>query len=641
VLGETERARAEGLYERLCAGCHGPLGRGDGPLARYLTVPPRDFVTQPFKWRSTPSGSRPTVEDVARTISRGVPGGVMPAFGPALGPSDRALLARYVLGLNPGAPAAGTPLRPLEPTERDARVLMERGQRTYERLQCGTCHGPALRGDGPNAALLTPRPYDMTRVPPRGGADVASVLRAIRTGIDGTSMPGFEGAADTDDLFGLALWVSARIPESVRVLRAPNDPGEPAWLTDAQAASLPAPPPSGLLRDPARAERERTFWRFPLEPQGAGPAHLTPAERSLHPDRCGRCHARQFAQFRTSVHANAMGPGVLGQLVDANPRDVVSCQSCHGPLSEQSPVVPAEASPASAAMAAPDAGVATAESPAHAGATANPVFDAELRPQGVVCAACHLRGRERFGPPQREGAHAALLPGSMYPLTRLSRHERGDFCAPCHQHTMADAVAGRPALNTVAEWIASPYFARGVQCQHCHMPDRDHTWRGAHDPEAVRQAVHVAARVRRVGGEASALVTVENVGAGHAFPGTTTPAAVLTLEWLDAAGRRVGVPVTDTIQRRLEWDGRALVERFDTRILPGEGRTLRATTRDPAARALRYTLVFRPDDFYEGFYEREIARSWRSERGRALLRAALEHARRSPFVVRTDVLPIE
>jgi mono/diheme cytochrome c family protein len=33
------------LYERHCASCHGLTGKGDGPLAATLTVPPSDLTT--------------------------------------------------------------------------------------------------------------------------------------------------------------------------------------------------------------------------------------------------------------------------------------------------------------------------------------------------------------------------------------------------------------------------------------------------------------------------------------------------------------------------------------------------------------------------------------------------------------------
>ncbi len=537
----------------------------------------------------------------------------MPSFGAALSAPDRTLLARLVLGFDSQHRAPGTALPAIAAPSVATQEMLARGAAVFERLQCAGCHGASLHGDGPLAATQRPAPYDLTREAPRGGGDLAAIVRAIRTGLDGTTMPGFDGGVSNDDLVALAGWVASQIPDAVRARRAANDPGESAWLGDAPLPGL-VPAPVGLSDD-ARVARERDYWRFPLALQGEGPAHLGPAEHSLQPDRCGRCHARQFEQFRGTIHARAMGPGVMGQLLDANANDVSTCQTCHAPLAEQLP-----ANRASAA------------------------FDPELREGGVVCASCHLRGRERFGPPSRALAPGpgspSRLPGMFYPLTRLARFERGDFCVACHQHTSRDSIAGRPVLNTVIEWVESPYFARGVQCQHCHMPDRDHTWRGAHDPDTVRQALHVYGSVTRDGDGLAARVGIENVGAGHSFPGTTTPAAVMELQWLDASGRPVGAAVRDVIQRHLEWDGHAWSETFDTRILAGAARILSVRTADRAAQSLRYTLTFRPDDYYEGLYRRAVGEPSRSAPARAMLRQALDRASHSPFVVRTGVIEI-
>jgi len=46
----------------------------------------------------------------------------------------------------------------------------------------------------------------------------------------------------------------------------------------------------------------------------------------------------------------------------------------------------------------------------RAGVEPNPVYDADLRPHGVVCAACHVRGYRRFGPPRRDGSLASATP---------------------------------------------------------------------------------------------------------------------------------------------------------------------------------------------------------------------------------------
>jgi len=609
-LAAVDALRAATLYDRFCTGCHGSDRTGNGPLARYLVTRPRDLAHAPFAWRSTRSGTAPTIDDVALTIGRGVPGAGMPGFGVSLRPGDRRLLARWLLEVRAMPPGEPLPVQLVPPID---TAVLARGTAVYARMQCASCHGTDLRGDGPAAALVQPRPFDLTQSPARAGADAAAILRTLRTGLDGTPMPAFEGAAPPDDLAALAAWVASRVPANVATLRAPGDPGAMHWLAD---DAPDEPSPLAAPTEASHAALERAFWDAPLRPQGAGPANLAPAERSLNPDRCARCHARQFEQFRATVHARAMGPGVLGQIVDMPAEHARACQQCHAPLDEQM------------ATRAPSAAGSTS--------TANPDFDPELRSHGVACAACHLRDRMRFGPPRRPSAGLLASPG--YPLTILSRFERGDFCAPCHQHTSDNSAGGHPILDTVNEWVAGPYFARGIQCQHCHMPDRDHTWRGAHDPDTVRQAVHVYGRLARDGAALAGWISVENTGAGHAFPGTSTPAAVLELEWLDAAGNRVGEVASEVFRRRLEYSAQGWVQLSDTRIAPGAERRVTLRSTNAAAVAVRWTLRFRPDEAYVAFYRRALGDRDRSAQGRALLGEALRAAERSPFVVRSGVL---
>ena len=66
------------LYLRHCADCHDVIGRGDGPAAGVLSPRPRDFTSGRYKFRSTPSGSLPSGEDVTRVIREGLPGTSMP-----------------------------------------------------------------------------------------------------------------------------------------------------------------------------------------------------------------------------------------------------------------------------------------------------------------------------------------------------------------------------------------------------------------------------------------------------------------------------------------------------------------------------------------------------------------------------------
>src|SRR5688572_14101779 len=103
-------------------------------------------------------------------------------------------------------------------------------------------------------------------------------------------------------------------------------------------------------------------WRFPLAPQGAPPPSFSALEASLTPEACGSCHPSQLADWRTSVHAASMGPGIHGQLVemlDSDRASALACYTCHAPLGEQRPLA------------------------SSADAGANPVFDRSLQSRGV------------------------------------------------------------------------------------------------------------------------------------------------------------------------------------------------------------------------------------------------------------------
>ena len=89
-------------------------------------------------------------------------------------------------------------------------------------------------------------------------------------------------------------------------------------------------------------------WTVPVPPQGPPPSRFSPLEASLAPDACGACHAPQYADWKTSLHSQSMGPGVRGQtlgMVEEDPETARQCYTCHAPLSEQQEVIPVAAIP--------------------------------------------------------------------------------------------------------------------------------------------------------------------------------------------------------------------------------------------------------------------------------------------------------
>jgi high-affinity iron transporter len=99
-MDEIERGRT--LYaSNGCGTCHGQTGRGDGPVARTLHPPPRDFRdAAAFKNGTDPSS-------VANTIATGLTrdGGQMQSYF-HLSDRERYLLARFVISLRE-SPATG------------------------------------------------------------------------------------------------------------------------------------------------------------------------------------------------------------------------------------------------------------------------------------------------------------------------------------------------------------------------------------------------------------------------------------------------------------------------------------------------------------------------------------------------------
>jgi Cytochrome c554 and c-prime len=391
-------------------------------------------------------------------------------------------------------------------------------------------------------------------------------------------------------------------------------------------AAAPGQAHRALALAPAEREFIERHWRRPIPPQGEAPSGFTPLERSLAPADCGSCHPAQFRDWQGSLHSKSMGPGLVGQRDEMNRSDPAaarSCPACHAPLAEQSPD-----------LAGAD------------GLAPNPAFDASLRRQGVVCAACHVRGHRRFGPPPRPGTTVAAPGGTGRPhggATHTTAYLRSEFCSSCHQFgASGPSLNGKPLENTYEEWRRSPAARQGLQCQDCHMPDRRHLWRGIHDPDMVKRGVRIRLamdkpRYRR-GETLRATLTIASVKVGHYFPTYVTPRVVVRAELLDAAGALIPDSVEErAIARQVPLD--LSREIADTRIPPGGRFTLRYARRlDQPGSRLRVTVTVFPDHFYTGFFEALLAAG--AGQGEAELREALEATRRSAFSLFSREVPL-
>jgi mono/diheme cytochrome c family protein len=91
------------LYFKYCVSCHGETGAGDGPAARSLKFPPRDFRLAKFSFvEADPkrAGELPTHQELVDRIRSGVPERGMPPWT-GMREEDLSALADYIKTFSP------------------------------------------------------------------------------------------------------------------------------------------------------------------------------------------------------------------------------------------------------------------------------------------------------------------------------------------------------------------------------------------------------------------------------------------------------------------------------------------------------------------------------------------------------------
>lgn len=390
------------------------------------------------------------------------------------------------------------------------------------------------------------------------------------------------------------------------------------------AAFFPAMAAQEAGPTPQEADFLARHWQGDtIPPQGSPPKDYSPLESSLSAADCGVCHPRQYADWKTTLHSRAMGPGVAGQTVvmrASDPATARMCWRCHAPLTEQQPLL---------------------QEPVDGTWVENPAFDAGLQHQGLTCAACHVRSHRRFGPPARGDSESSAHGG----FSAQTAFGKSAFCAHCHQFPPdGHALNGKLMENTYNEWLASDYARRGIQCQNCHMPDRRHLWRGIHDPKMVKKAVTITVsgpqNPLKVGDTLEATIRVLNSGTGHHFPTYVTPKVFVQAQLLDAAGEPVAGSLREAIIGR-ETTPDLSREIYDTRIAAGDfvDITYAHPLPSPGLR-LQIEVRVEPDHFYERFY-RGLLDGGTAQKGRAAIEQALANAQRSSFVIFEQTLSLD
>lgn len=258
-------------------------------------------------------------------------------------------------------------------------------------------------------------------------------------------------------------------------------------------------------------------------------------EKTIEPAKvCRKCHREIYEQWKSSRHANSFTEPTFRESFEAvrgkNADSASLCLFCHGPV---------------ATFPKDTLGI---------GLTVK---------EGITCDFCHTVDevatdgkfpRYSNTPGTKRGPIDNTT--SSYHTTEFSPLLLdAKFCAGCHEFTNQN---GTPILTTYSEWEKSFYRGEGVHCQYCHLPQLykdiqylpgtknpdsppDHTMRGGHYPEKLREAIRMSGTLRRKSKKAILHVVVKNDKSGHKIPtGIPTHKIIIAAKLFDGEGETIG-----------------------------------------------------------------------------------------------------
>ncbi|MBT6601443.1 MAG: c-type cytochrome [Nitrospina sp.] len=235
-IQQDKLEKGKQVYFKRCVWCHGVEGAGDGPSHDRLFTKPRNFIQGTFKIRWTNSGELPRDQDLINTVTHGLTGSAMPAWGDFLSKDEIESVVQFVkslvqdrdwsdedetvedvvteLGSNPwGAKAPYYHEIPQEAIDEGKKIMVAN--------KCFECHGGEGAGDGnptmkddwgfPIVAASWKECWNF-RGARRDHYNPFNVARTVSTGLNGTPMPNFRDKISIEDRWKLAAFVNSLCP---------------------------------------------------------------------------------------------------------------------------------------------------------------------------------------------------------------------------------------------------------------------------------------------------------------------------------------------------------------------------------------------------------------------------------------------
>ncbi|MCT8335130.1 cytochrome c554 and C-prime [Leptospira sp. 85282-16] len=255
-----------------------------------------------------------------------------------------------------------------------------------------------------------------------------------------------------------------------------------------------------------------SHWKYPIEVQGIPPKHFTVLEKNLEPNACQTCHNKQFQNWKESLHSKSISKGFLWQKEILSSKEYQSCFQCHSPLPETKSELSTEFETKE---------ILNSKHQNFPNGISNP---------SILCASCHIRNQIRFGPPPRtnakEKSYINNLPHNGY--IAKEEFESSAFCKSCHESKPnGKRLNGKKLMEVYTEWENSPFAKQGIQCQNCHMPEREHSWKGIHDKTFVQKSLLPTWKITEKNGTFHIQAELKSIGVGHRFPTYIIPKVYL------------------------------------------------------------------------------------------------------------------
>ena len=200
------------IFDSYCAACHGYKGNGDGEYANEMQTKPTDFTSGMYKFKSTPFGTLPTIDDIVSTLQSGVRTTAMIPQR-QLDLEQMKEVAEYILSFAPKDEITGKPVV-IPPEPEITHSFIGTGKKLFD-TYCSGCHGKDAKGDGPSADKLVNykgkpiKPANLTVRPLKRANTPDWMYKIINNGIEGTPMPAYFGTVNSKDIWAIVDYLNS------------------------------------------------------------------------------------------------------------------------------------------------------------------------------------------------------------------------------------------------------------------------------------------------------------------------------------------------------------------------------------------------------------------------------------------------